>query len=61
MEKIKSIALILLGIAGATGVLIYKSHRDTLTLIGPKSGLAFILCGILIIIGIKLLEKKKKQ
>ena len=47
-----SIILILLGILGIASTLIYKSIMKTAMFIGPKSLSAFIVCGILIIMGI---------
>jgi hypothetical protein len=47
-----SIILILLGILGIVSTLIYKSIMKTVMFIGPKSLTAFIICGILIIIGV---------
>jgi hypothetical protein len=57
--KAKGRMLILTGILGIATVLIYKSIRSTLLLIGPKSFIVFIICGILIIAGIRLLVISK--
>jgi len=59
MKKI-GITLILFGILSIIGVLIYKYIKKTLIFIGPKSFTAFIICGILIIIGICLLLRRPK-
>ncbi len=53
--------LILFSILGIIGVLIYKSTKNTLIWIGPKSLAAFVICGILAIIGVKLLLCNKKK
>ncbi len=47
--------LILLGLLGIIFFLIYKIAKKSLKLIGPKSVIVLIICGILIIIGILLL------
>ena len=57
--KAKGGMLILMGILGIATVLIYKSIRNNLLFIGPKSFIAFIICGILIIAGIWLLVRNK--
>lgn len=51
----KAWGLILSSIFGIIGVLIYKSTRNTLIWIGPKSLFAFVICGILAFKGVKLL------
>lgn len=57
----KAWGLILFSILGIIGVLIYKSTKNTLIWIGPKSLTAFVICGILAISGVKLLLCNKKK
>lgn len=59
--KVKGIILVLLGIAGLLLVctidIIMKKPVNDIT--GPKSLLGFIISGVLIVAGVKVLAKKK--
>jgi hypothetical protein len=59
--KVNGRLLILLGILGIAIVLTDKTIRHSVQFIGPKSLLAFIICGILIVTGILLLLRKKTK
>jgi len=58
--RVTGIILILLSILGTMGVLIYKCIKKTQMFIGPKSSTAFMIFGILLIMGIWLLARRKK-
>lgn len=60
-EKTKGWGLILFSVLGIIAVLVYKSTKNTLTWIGPKSLFSFFICGILAISGGKLLLCSKKK
>lgn len=53
--------LILFSVLGIIVVLAYKSAKNTLIWIGPKSLFAFVICGILAIRGVKLLLCNKTK
>jgi len=59
--RLTGMILILVSILSIVSILIYKSIRNTLMYIGPKSSVSFIICGILIIIGIRFLLKSRKK
>jgi hypothetical protein len=59
--KKTGIVLILLSLSGIIAVLIYKYIKKTVIFIGPKSFTAFIICGILIVIGMRLLLGNKNN
>ena len=58
--KRKGLASIILGIAGAALILLYKSTaQPPHNLIGPKTITALIICAVLVIIGIVLSLKRR--
>ena len=57
-KKVEGWGLISFAILGIIFVLVYKNINNTLMLIGPKSLSAFVICGALIFIGIRRLQKK---
>ncbi len=61
--KVKAIALILLGALGGAFVCTFDriAGKPVNDITGPKSIIALIICGLLIISGIYLLLKKSKS
>ncbi len=57
-KKVEGLGLISFAILGIIFVLVYKNINNTLLLVGPKSLSAFVICGILIFIGIRRLNSK---
>ncbi|MBL7084570.1 MAG: hypothetical protein ISS43_00490 [Candidatus Omnitrophica bacterium] len=61
--KVKGILLLLVGVLGA----IFVSRYDIIVgkpindVTGPKSIIAFLICAVLIIIGVRFLSKKSKE
>jgi len=60
--KIRGLALIILGTLGAVFVSTYDiiAGKPVNDVTGPKSILAFVICGIFIVLGTRFLFKKKK-
>ncbi len=61
--KVKAIALILIGVLGGTLVCTFDkiAGKPVNDITGPKSIIALIICGLLIILGIYLLLKKSES
>lgn len=53
--------LILFSVLGIISVLAYKSTKNTLIWIGPKSLFVFVICGILALRGVNLLLRNKTK